>query len=297
MYLTKLSPTLCLVSVALIFGQIPPSKTEAPNLKVYHTPESLPSFSDKPEKQVRLSAYSSQVVAFGPVFVEIEAIDTTNCSECKFTDLSTGDLKLVIENGNNERRFYRPVFQACWFGQVQPIVLKSHETVIISAGEIVTRDPGRIRLFVVDGHNRIVSNRVEVRVEAPASKEDVHWVEEARKQASEYGLFVYFGGGDHLANGRRIVEGMSIHSGRNATWARAILACNHALSARDMKQMKIVRKADVDLALSELPQEGVPPGLLHQLAKNIRIAAYNGDDPGHASDKALRIIETRLQAE
>lgn len=283
------------VVASFLMAQIPQPKVEVQDFQAVHTPESAFIFHNSPSISVRINAHSDKIQPYEPIFLEIEALDTKTCGACRFVNLSTGDLRLVIDAGKGQKQFYRPALKTCWFGQVQPEVRKSHETVILSAGNIVTRNPGNLRLFLCDGANNIVSNLLEI-VVRPSSKREKIWAEEASRYPAEYGMFLYLGGGDHLANGRRIVERMSKSGTAYAPWARSIMACNHSQNYTDWKSMKIVRKADLYLAMNELPQEGVPPGILDQIKNNIQSVAQSGGASRDVSEKALRDIEGRVKA-
>lgn len=233
---------------------------------------------------VRLTG-PAEVKRFEPLYLRMDLVDAAGCAGCEFGPLEMTEMRLSITYPDGSVGRYAPPIKGCRFDHAADFAPDptAFSTVIISGGKVVTERPGRYKLVLLGPSETPVSDPLELTVSGDLTLAESQLLETITPENSyEYGLFVYFGGGDHLAKGLEVVNRMARSGTRYAVWAKPVLANNYAQAVYDWKTGRVKRAIDLQKVRENLPGEADP------VSENIRISVagtllahkgYSGLDP------------------
>lgn len=246
--------------------------------------ETLPPSSGAPASTwLSLSHERGSVRQFEPIYLKLERADPQRCPGCPLAPLEEGILKLQIKRPGEPSRLYVPPMMVCSKTDPDPGRTLVYQTVILSAGALVTADAGPLELTVLDATGAAVSNALMLQVLEAGAELRPDLAAAIAQHAPAYGMYVYLAGGDHLPEGSRIVHALADAGSDYSRWARPILANNYARMSYDWTNQRVQRPADLGRVRTYLPAwtDGSSENIKMEIAQSL-VTAYgvgNLDEP------------------
>lgn len=174
------------------------------------------------------------------------------------------------------------------------------ETVIVQKGEVITAKPGIYLLSIFNKSDNLqISNELSVQFVNPATSDQVEAIKSIQKNPNQYGLFMYLNGGDHLAEGKEIVETLAELETPVQEVARAVVAMNYSQLSYNWAKREIRREKDPVKVnnffpkISELKKDQYMPKYLTLAASNLVLTQIDNSQLSSEVKKNIQDIKLK----
>jgi hypothetical protein len=236
----------------------------------------LPVFGE--DVCITISVEKPAVLVYEPLLLSIE--DTRQCyADMHFGPLGShaSDLVLMIQQPGAAPEPYRAPMQ--FEAAPRPVSGGSgdivHECLILHRNRCLTAKPGAYRFWISDRRalDDVLSNTVTASVTKASTQEDIEAVSSIAANATEYAVFVYLKGGEHLTDAFGVLSALADGNSSYRPLARTLLAYNYCQTFHVGAGGRTVREKDpvkVDIYFPEPTDVFVPRSLKQNLAQLAR---------------------------